>query len=65
MKTESTEKLAGPKRLALKKVTIVELSQEDLALVMGGTNKEVAISTSNIYCTGALCCAPQHTEFIS
>lgn len=60
MKTENTKK----SKLTLKKVTIVELSQEDLALVTGGVKAESAqfFTTSHISCTGVLCCGGNKTE---
>lgn len=63
MKTENIKNVAGSK-LTLKKVTIVELSQEDLALVTGGVNAESAqfFTTSFISCTGFRCCDGNKTE---
>ncbi|WP_367866701.1 class I lanthipeptide [Pedobacter sp. WC2423] len=47
-------------KLTLKKVTIVELSQEDLALVTGGVKAESQLlTTSHFSCTGSLCCATE------
>lgn len=63
MKIEDTEKSAEPKRLALKKVTIVELSQEQLAMVSGGIKSESQmLTTSHFSCTGSLCCATEVTS---
>lgn len=59
----NTKNSTGSK-LTLKKVTIVELSQEDLALVTGGVKAESAqfFTTSHLSCTGILCCDGNKTE---